>query len=96
MSFIPFIGFLAQIVLLYYGIYWCALEYLDYPLSEAGTPMRQIRTRLREQRFLTLGFGAGQLLLSLTPVFNLMSVPAGVVAATRLCQQNPLNSTASS
>ena len=95
MSFIPFIGFLAQIVLLYYGIYWCALEYLDYPLSEAGTPMRQIRTRLREQRFLTLGFGAGQLLLSLTPVFNLMSVPAGVVAATRLCQQNPLNSTAS-
>lgn len=95
MSFIPFIGFLAQIVLLYYGIYWCALEYLDYPLSEAGTPMRQLRTRLRKQRFLTLGFGAGQLLLSLTPVFNLMSVPTGVVAATRLCQERPLDSSSS-
>ncbi len=91
LSFLPGIGFLAQAVLLYYGIYWCALEYLDYPLSEAGTPMRQIRSRLREQRLLTLGFGAGQFVLLLTPVLNLVAVPTGVVAATRLCQKHPFD-----
>ena len=89
LSTIPFVGFLAQIVLLYFGMYWCALEYLDYPLSEAGVTLPQLRERIRQQRILMLGFGAGQLLLSLTPVFNLVSVPAGVVAATRLCQERP-------
>lgn len=92
LSFLPFVGFLAQVVLLYFGMYWCAVEYLDYPLSEAGTSMKKIRIRLREQRFLTLGFGAAQLLLTVIPVLSLVSVPAGVVAATRLCQDRPLES----
>ena len=94
LSFVPFVGFLAQVVLLYFGVYWCALEYMDYPLSEAGTSMRKLRARLQEQRFLTLGFGAAQLLLSMTPVINLMAVPSGVVAATRLCQDRPSKSEA--
>ena len=95
LSFLPFVGFLAQAVLLYFGIYWCALEYLDYPLSEAGTSLRQLRERIKRQGTLALGFGTAQFLLSLTPVLNLVSVPAGVVAATRLCQERPFGSPAS-
>ena len=89
LSFVPFIGFLAQVALLYFGMYWSAAEYLDYPLSESGISLRQLRARIKQQQTLTLGFGAGQLLLSLTPVLNLVSVPVGVVAATRLCQERP-------
>ena len=95
LSFLPFVGFLAQVVLVYFTIYWCAVEYLDYPLSEAGTPLRQLRRRIKRQGILALGFGTGQFLLSLTPVLNLVSVPAGVVAATRLCQDKPLDASAS-
>lgn len=95
LSLLPGVGFLAQVVLVYFGVYWCAIEYLDYPLGEAGTPLRQLRARVRQQGMMALGFGAGQLLLSLTPVLNLASVPAGVVAATRLCQDKPLDSSAS-
>ena len=89
LSFVPFIGMLASIVLLYLGIYWCALEYLDYPLSEAGQTLRQMRARLAQQRFLMLGFGAGQMLLTLAPLINLLAIPVGVAAATRLCQEHP-------
>ena len=95
LSFLPFVGFLAQVVLLYFGMYWCAVEYLDYPLSEAGTSLRQVRARIKLQGTLALGFGAGQFLLTMTPILNLVAMPAGVVAATRLCQDRPLDSPAS-
>ena len=89
LSALPLVGMLAQVVLICFGIYWCALEYLDYPLSEAGIPLRQLRARMRQQQAMVLGFGTAQLLLSLTPVLNLVSIPAGVVAATRLCLERP-------
>ncbi len=89
LSSLPGIGMPAQIVLLYLGIYWCALEYMDYPLSEAGFSLPKVRQRLAHQRMLTLGFGTGQLLLSLTPLVNLLAIPVGVAAATRMCQEQP-------
>lgn len=89
LSFLPLVGPLAALALAGFGVYWNALEYLDYPLSEAGVPLRELRARLRRQRALLLGFGAGQLLLTLTPVLNLASVPAGAAAATRLCLLHP-------
>lgn len=89
LTFVPVLGQLAQLVLLYFAVYWCALEYLDYPLSEAGVSMRGLRARLAEQRFLMLGFGAGQMLLMLVPLLNLAAIPSGVAAATRLCQECP-------
>ena len=89
LSLLPLIGPFAALALAGFGIYWNALEYLDYPLSEAGVPLRGLRARLRQQRALLLGFGAGQLLLTLTPVLNLASVPAGAAGATRLCLRHP-------
>ena len=89
LTFIPVIGQLAQLVLTYLAVYWCALEYIDYPLSEAGVPLGALRIRLSEQRLLMLGFGTGQMLLMLVPLLNLVAIPAGVAAATRLCQEHP-------
>ncbi len=89
LSFVPVVGMPARLVLLFFGIYWCALEYIDYPLSEAGHTLRQMRARLAQQRFLMLGFGTGQMLLSLAPLLNLLAIPVGVAAATRLCQEHP-------
>ena len=89
LSLLPLVGPLAALALAALGVWWNALEYLDYPLSEAGVPLRELRARLRRRRALMLGFGAGQLLLTLTPVLNLASVPAGAAAATRLCLRHP-------
>ena len=89
LSFAPLVGPLAALALAGLSVWWNALEYLDYPLSEAGMPLRELRARLRRQRPLLLGFGAGQLLLTLTPVLNLASVPAGAAGATRLCLRHP-------
>ncbi len=95
LSLLPFVGLLGKAALLYFGIYWYAVEYLDYPFGEAGTPLRKLRARMRRMGIVTLGFGAGQMLLTLTPVLNLAAIPAGVVGATRLCQDRPLDSTQS-
>ena len=89
LSFIPVLGQVAQVVMLFFLAYWSAIEYLDYPLGEVGFSLKKLRACIREQGLLTLGFGAGQMILTLTPVLNLMAVPAGVVGATRLCQDHP-------
>ena len=89
LSLLPLVGPLAALLLAGLSVWWNAFEYLDYPLSEAGLPLRELRARLRRQRALLLGFGAGQLLLTLTPVLNLASVPAGAAGATRLCLRHP-------
>ena len=89
LSFAPLVGPFAALALAGLSVWWNALEYLDYPLSETGATLRELRARLRRQRALLLGFGAGQLLLTLTPVLNLASVPAGAAGATRLCLRHP-------
>ena len=89
LSFIPVLGQVASVVMLFFLVYWSAIEYLDYPLGEVGFSFKELRASIREQSLLMLGFGAGQMLLTLTPVLNLVAVPAGVVGATRLCQNHP-------
>ena len=81
---LPLIGLLFAPLLIYFYIYWAAFEYLDYPMSEVGLPLPEVRKKIRAQRPLMLGFGAGQALLTLIPILNLVAVPSGAAAATRL------------
>ncbi len=81
---LPIIGILFSPILLYFYAYWAAFEYLDYPMSEAGISLKGIRRNIRAQHSLMLGFGTAQTLLTLIPFLNLIAVPTGAAAATRL------------
>ena len=85
LSLVPFLGLPAALTLVVVSVYWNALEYIDYPLSEAGVPLRGLRRHIRRRPALMLGFGVAQTLLVLCPVLNLASAPAGAAGATRLC-----------
>ena len=93
LSLVPFIGVIAAALLFYFKVYWNALEYIDYPLAEAGFNFRDLRKRISCQRLMMLGFGISQELLFLIPLLNLASVPAGVAGATQMCLRHPLPTT---
>ena len=59
-----------------------ALEYGDYPMSNEGIDFAAQRSRMKARRSLAIGFGAGILVMTLVPVLNFLSMPAGVVGAT--------------
>ncbi len=81
---LPFVGLLFTPLLIYFYVYWSAFEYLDYPMGEAGFPLPDVRQKIRNQRALMLGFGAGQTLLTMIPLLNLVAVPTGAASATQL------------
>lgn len=81
---IPGINLAAPVVWLLFSAWVLALEYLDYPLGNAGLAFGEQRRVLGRRRLLTLGFGAGVLAASLVPLVNLIVMPAAVAGATCL------------
>ncbi len=61
-----------------------AVEYVDYPMSNRGHLLKDVRRYLADRRMLSLGFGAMTLALTLVPVVNLVIMPAAVAGATAL------------
>lgn len=82
--FIPLIQFAAPWLWLLFGAWMLALEYLDYPLGNHGISFARQKKLLQQKRRLTLGFGAGILLLTMIPVVNFLAIPVSVCAASRL------------
>lgn len=81
---VPGVNLFAPAVWLLLGAWLLALEYLAYPMDNHGLAPAAQRDRLRARRVLTLGFGAGIMLMSSVPLLNLLAMPAGVLGATRL------------
>lgn len=81
---VPGINVAAPAVWLVVSAWMLALEYGDYPMANAGVDFTAQRARMRARRGLALGFGAGILVMTLVPVLNFLSMPAGVVGATLL------------
>ena len=79
---VPGANVLAPLVWLAVSAWMLALEYGDYPMGNEGLRFVEQRVRMRSRRALALGFGAGMLLLTVVPVLNFLSMPAGVVGAT--------------
>jgi len=82
--FLPVINLLAPLVWAVYGAWIMAVEYCDYPLSNAGIRLDSQRRLLRRRRGLSLGFGAGVMTMTLIPGLNLVAMPAAVIGATLL------------
>lgn len=81
---IPGLNLLAPGVWLILGGWLLALEYLAYPMDNHRIGPAIQRDLLKQRRMLTLGFGAGVMLMTSVPVLNLLAMPAGVLGATRL------------
>ena len=84
LNFIPVVNLVAPLLWALFGAWMLSLEYLDYPLGNHGLTFPEIRQKLREHRFLSLGFGGAVMLATLIPVFNFLIMPVAVAAATAL------------
>lgn len=86
-SFVPGANVAAPVLWVAFTSWMLALEYADYPLSNRGLNFRDQRRLLRQHGLLTLGFGGMTLLLTLIPVLNFLAMPAAVVGATLMWNQ---------
>ena len=88
---VPVVNVAAPAVWLAASAWMLALEYGDYPMSNAGIDFAAQRARLKARRGLALGFGTGVLVMTLVPVLNFLSMPAGVVGATLMWSKELVN-----
>ena len=82
LSFIPGINVLAPILWALFGAWGMALEYLAYPLENAGILFSEQRKLIRSIRWGTLSFGGLAAAGLALPVINIIVAPAAVIGAT--------------
>ncbi len=82
-SLIPGVNILlAPIFAFMLGGWMMALEYLAYPMGNHDKYFPEVRRWARSNPMLSLGFGIMVLLLTITPLLNLVVMPAAVAGAT--------------
>ncbi|MBF0098445.1 MAG: sulfate transporter CysZ [Magnetococcales bacterium] len=79
---LPLINVAAPFFWLLYSAWMLAIQYLDLPMGNHDWSGKTVRQQLRQQRALSLGFGAMALLLNTIPILNFLAMPATVVGAT--------------
>jgi len=85
---IPGVNFIASVVWLFFSAWMLALQYTDYPFANNQIMFREQREKLKERRWLGLGFGGAVMLGTMIPVINLFVVPSAVVGASLLFAEN--------
>ncbi|MGW8247703.1 MAG: sulfate transporter CysZ [Acidiferrobacterales bacterium] len=84
-SFIPGLNFfLAPILSFLFGGWMMALEYIAYPMENHDQYFPDVRRWARSNKMLCLGFGIMVLLMTITPILNLVVMPAAVAGATQM------------
>lgn len=81
---IPLLGAAVPALWFAFGAFMLAFEYLDNPMGNRGMAFADKLSRLRERRWLNLGFGATATLFTMVPLANLIVMPAAVAGATAL------------
>lgn len=84
---IPGLNILAPLAWFAVGSWLLALGYLEYPASAQGVSFTELRRTIRRQPLVTLAFGTGVAMLTMTPILNLAAIPASVAGATLLWQE---------
>jgi CysZ protein len=74
----------APVVWMLFGAWMLAISYVDYPMGNHGLGFPEQRRRLRERRYLALGFGGAVMCALAVPVVNFLVIPAAVAGATAL------------
>lgn len=79
---IPVINIAAPIIGLLWGMWSMSIQYVDYPADNHRTPFVELRSRLMERKYSSMGLGAMVMLASIVPVVNIIAMPAAVTAGT--------------
>ncbi len=79
-----FLAPLAPFLWALFGAWMLALEYGDYPMGNNNMRFGEQRAKLRQNKLLSLGFGAATLLATMIPLVNFLVMPAAVAGATKL------------
>jgi CysZ protein len=83
-SFVPVLNLLAPAIAACWAAWSLAIQYLDYAADVDTVPFRQLIDRAGHNRWSAMGFGFAALGASAIPLFNLLALPAAVVAGTLL------------
>jgi CysZ protein len=75
---VPVVNIAAPVLWFLFCAWITAFSYADYTMSNHGLKLADIRRMLRRRRFLALGFGSVAFLALMTPILNLLAVPAAV------------------
>ena len=81
---IPGINLAAPFLWGIFGAWLLGLEYMDFPMGNHGLAFKNQRKLLSTRRWLTIGFGAAILAMTVIPFVNMLAMPTGVVAGTLL------------
>jgi CysZ protein len=81
---IPVVNLLAPFLWIGFSAWMLAIEYSDFPMGNHGIDFQERRLKLRERRFLALGFGLGVLCMVTIPLLNFVAIPAAVAGATAM------------
>jgi len=84
LTLIPVINIFAPFLWLLFSSWMLAVEYLAYPMENRKLYFSQVKTRLRQDRWLALGFGMVAVGAGLIPVVNFFVMPVAVAGATAL------------
>ena len=88
LTLIPGINLVASPLWLLFSAWYLCLEYIDYPMGNAGHGFPKPLETMRGMRYTALGFGGAATLLMMIPLLNLVAMPAAVAGATALwCEE---------
>lgn len=83
-TFIPVVNLLSPFLWILFAIWMLSLEYLDYPMANHKIYFPEVKQTAHQHKSMTLGLGSGLFILTSIPFINLIAIPAGVIAATRV------------
>ncbi len=76
--------FLTPIPWMLFTAWMMTVEYCDYPMGNHEIRFAEQRSRLRQRKLMSFGFGGTTLLATMIPLLNFLVMPAAVAGATAL------------
>ncbi len=84
LSLLPVVNLVVTPLLLVFGVWVMAVQYLDYQADNDGISLNEQLDWMRQRRTLMMSFGLPVYLGSLIPLINVMIMPAAVAGSTLL------------
>ena len=81
---VPGVNIIASVLWVVFGAWMLAVAYIDYPMGNHRLVFTEQRAKLREKRWLSLGFGGAVMLALAVPILNFLVVPWAVAGATAM------------
>lgn len=78
LSFIPVVQMISPVLWYLFGAWILALQYMDVPADNNGKSFDEVLTLMKQNRAEVMGFGGATLLLTSTPIVNLIIIPIAV------------------